>query len=477
MSREDDIRNAAARRRNLLFLTQRFLADYGFYQAAEALKNEARLPVEEYELCDNIDLDAIYLEYASYYHLKFGKYPKILRKLKPTVRVEVDAKRKSKIKSCLAVTTNAVNMDTPPAEPVTGLGDVELTVRKVETLKLSGNVAEGETNTIRTMSLAGVSCAGSGKEEERSEALQRLKEIEHTASADALLCQQDWQNLADLVKSTMMRDELKLSWSDMCGNAHAVEIIKEAVLVPLMFPQLFLNGLRPWKSVLLHGPPGSGKTLLAKILYAETRQKVAFFNVTSSIVVSKWRGESEKIMRILFHMAYKHAPSIIFFDEIEGLTSRRDRPSDHESSKRFKNELLQLLDGMEQQTGGVFVLASSNLPWDIDDAFLRRFEKRILVQLPNEVERALLIDKQLPLMVSNEQMEALVRISEHFTGDEIRLACKEIAMQSIRRATRAGKSDAKPAQEISFLEAFQQIKPISLQLMKRHQQWQELHGS
>ncbi|XP_011200361.2 katanin p60 ATPase-containing subunit A-like 2 [Bactrocera dorsalis] len=474
MLREDDIRNAAARRRNLLFLTQRFLADNGFYQAAEALKNEARLPAEEYELCDNIDLDSIYLEYASYYHLKFGKYPKIVRKLKPTVKLEVNAKTKSKTKNTLTHTTSATQAELPPAEPLTNPGDLELTVKKVESLS-----SIGSASTI----VASSSTGNIGGEENRGSALIRLQEIEHpagaVAAADGLLNQQDWQNLAELVKTTIMRDELKLTWTDMCGNASAVEIVKEAVLTPLKYPQLFANGLRPWKSVLLHGPPGSGKTLLAKILYAETRNQVTFFNVTSSVVVSKWRGESEKIMRILFHMAQKHAPSIIFFDEIEGLTSRRDRPSDHESSKRFKNELLQLLDGMEQQMSSVFVLASSNLPWDIDDAFLRRFEKKLLVQLPNAIERALLIGKQLPIMlaVTKEQIELLVRISEHFTGDEIRLACKEIAMQMIRRATRVSRADEKKEEAVSLQQAFEQIKPLSLKLMKRHLQWQDGHGS
>ncbi|XP_004535444.1 katanin p60 ATPase-containing subunit A-like 2 [Ceratitis capitata] len=484
MMREDDIRNAGTRRRNLLFLTQRFLADYGFYQAAEALKNEARLPAEEYELCDNIDLDSIYLEYASYYHLKFGKYPKIVRKLKPSVKVELDAKRKSKFKSCLTATVNAVStapIDMPPAEPQTSPGELELTVKKVESLK---SVESNSTLIASAAGISGTNIAVAG-EENRSTTLTRLQEIEHIAgascSADGLLNQQDWQNLADLVKTTIMRDELKLTWADMCGNTSAVDIVKEAVLMPLKYPQLFANGLRPWKSVLMHGPPGSGKTLLAKILYAETRNQVTFFNVTSSVVVSKWRGESEKIMRILFYMAQKHAPSIIFFDEIEGLTSRRDRPSDHESSKRFKNELLQLLDGMEQQTGGLFVLASTNLPWDIDDAFLRRFEKKLLVQLPNPVERAILIGKQLPINVSvtKEQMELFVRISEHFTGDEIRLACKEIAMQMVRRVTRAGgKREAKTMEpEVPLQRAFEQIKPLSVKLMKHHLQWQEEHGS
>lgn len=294
-----------------------------------------------------------------------------------------------------------------------------------------------------------------------------------------LLSCQEWQNLAELVKSTILNDNLKLKWSDICGNNQAIEIIKEAVLTPIKYPQLFSSTLKPWRSVLLHGPPGSGKTLLAKVLYAETRDKVTFFNITSSVVISKWRGESEKLLKILFYLAQRHAPSIIFFDEIEGLTSKRDRSTDHESSKRFKNELLQLMDGMEQSAGGVFILASTNLPWEIDDAFLRRFEKKLLIQLPNESERCSLITKLLPpnVRLSEAQIATLVKLSLNFTGDEIRLACKEIAMQAVRKITKATLKGERPLEEIPEENAFRQIKPLSLLLMEKHGKWQKEHGS
>ncbi|XP_073833618.1 katanin p60 ATPase-containing subunit A-like 2 [Musca autumnalis] len=490
MSKDEEIRNVQNRRRNILFLVQRYLHDNGLYNTAAALATEAaRQLSEDFELCDNIDLDGIYLEYASYYHLKFGKYPKIVKQARPGVKLEVSSKqmRKKNGKQTAAPDNKVSQQQQRPKETTNeecirhadfDVNDLQIVVKKMETA--TAQMSPGKPAEIDTLERN----KGSG-----DSALSRLQEIQHNTNTnpggDLLLSCQEWQNLAELVRSTILTENSKLKWSDICGNSQAIEIIKEAVLTPLKYPQLFNNGLKPWRSVLLHGPPGSGKTLLAKVLYSETRQQVTFFNITSSVVISKWRGESEKLLKILFYLAQKQAPSIIFFDEIEGLTSKRDRSTDHESSKRFKNELLQLMDGMENSchnSSPVFILASTNLPWEIDEAFLRRFEKKLLVQLPNEVERANLIGKLIPpnVRVAPTQMSALVKLSHNFTGDEIRLACKEIAMQTVRRLTKVNLKGAAAEQQLEDVpveKAFRQIKPLSLLLMDKHGKWQMEHGS
>lgn len=109
---------------------------------------------------------------------------------------------------------------------------------------------------------------------------------------------------------------------------------------------------------------GSGKTLLAKALCSETHEIFTFFNVTASTLISKWRGESEKLIRVLFELAKYHEPSIIFIDELDSLTSKRSAATEHEATKRFKNEFLSLLDGLQSnECGKVFILGSTNLPW------------------------------------------------------------------------------------------------------------------
>ncbi|BFG02595.1 katanin p60 ATPase-containing subunit A-like 2 [Drosophila madeirensis] len=486
----EDVRNFSTRRRNILYLMHRYLLENGYYSSAEALKAEGRLS-EEFELCDNIDLDAMYLEYASFYNMKFGKYPRILKKLTPKLKVELSSKSQAG-----AVGKGQAQAQAQPPQSMPGqeaslgnwhAGVGAATAAAAASLHNDATPQQRNGNDNGNPPQLHIKKMATAEGSNATELQLRIGDIEHGHSGgdDALFSSLDWQLLAELVKTSILREDILLRWSDVCGNQRAIELIKEAVLTPIEYPQLFAHGLKPWRSLLLHGPPGSGKTYLAKALYAETQGQVTFFNITASIMVSKWRGESEKILRVLFHMAARRAPSVIFFDEIESLTSKRDRATDHESSKRFKNELLQLLDGMEHTLKGVFVLASTNLPWDIDEAFLRRFEKKLLVQPPNPTERSSLISRLLgaSISLSARLLEQLVQLSDQFTGDEIRLACKEISMQRVRCATRGlpphndATKESQATLEANVEQAFRQVRPLGQKLLAKHEQWQQDNGS
>ncbi|CAI5994895.1 unnamed protein product [Closterium sp. NIES-65] len=184
------------------------------------------------------------------------------------------------------------------------------------------------------------------------------------------------RELAEAVGRDIMRGNPEVTWSSVKGLGGAKQLLKEAVVMPIKYPQYFTGLLAPWKGILLFGPPGTGKTMLAKAVATECR--TTFFNVSASTLVSKWRGDSEKLVRMLFDVARALAPSTIFLDEVDALISHRGGGTgEHEASRRLKTELLVQMDGLSSSSDLVFVLAATNLPWELDTAMLRRLEKRV----------------------------------------------------------------------------------------------------
>ena len=202
--------------------------------------------------------------------------------------------------------------------------------------------------------------------------------------------------LIEMVEREVMEKNPNVKFEDIAELEGAKNTLKEAVLLPLLMPDFFRGIRRPWKGVLLYGPPGTGKTLLAKAL--ATQGKTTFFNVSPTTFASKWKGESEKLVRILFEMARFYAPSTIFIDEVDSIGQKRS-DGDNEASRKVMAEMLVQMDGVsgkldqedisieELKKNIVMVMGATNLPWDLDDALRRRFEKRVYIPLPNSVGR------------------------------------------------------------------------------------------
>jgi len=187
----------------------------------------------------------------------------------------------------------------------------------------------------------------------------------------------------------------EVHWDDVAGLDLAKKALKEAVVYPFLRPDLF-SGLRePARGMLLFGPPGTGKTMLARAVATESRS--TFFAITASTLTSKWHGESEKLVRALFALAKALAPSIIFVDEIDALLSSRGGGTEHEASRRSKTEFLIGWSDLQKAAAGkdsgvgdasrVLVLAATNCPWDIDEAARRRFVRRQYIPLPEPETR------------------------------------------------------------------------------------------
>jgi SpoVK/Ycf46/Vps4 family AAA+-type ATPase len=189
-----------------------------------------------------------------------------------------------------------------------------------------------------------------------------------------------------------------VQWNGVAGLHVAKKILVEAILLPRRFPSLFADGRKPWTRILIYGPPGTGKTLLAKMISSET--KCSFISVTASSLLSCWFGASEKSIKQLFLKAIRNKPCVLFFDEVDSFMRQRTTSED-DNIRRIKNEFLTQMESMFEmfrflrrlvisetikvleEERDVFLLASTNRPWDLDGAVLRRFQKRVYVPLPD----------------------------------------------------------------------------------------------
>lgn len=185
----------------------------------------------------------------------------------------------------------------------------------------------------------------------------------------------------------------EVHWSDIAGLEPAKNALREAVVYPFLRPDLFMGLREPARGMLLFGPPGTGKTMLARAVATES--KSTFFSISASSLTSKYLGESEKLVRALFGLAKVLAPSIIFVDEIDSLLSQRSGSGEHEATRRIKTEFLIQWSDLQRAAAGrdcgdkdggdpnrVLVLAATNLPWAIDEAARRRFVRRQYIPLP-----------------------------------------------------------------------------------------------
>ena len=276
---------------------------------------------------------------------------------------------------------------------------------------------------------------------------------------------EDFIEALKLVEPSALREVFieipNVRWDDVGGLKEIKQELREAVEWPIKNPQVFTKmGIKPPKGVLIFGPPGCGKTLLAKAIANESESN--FISVKGPEILSKWVGESEKAVRQIFKKAKQAAPTIVFIDELDAISSMRGLEVGNRVGERVLNQLLTEMDGMEE-LHSVVVIAATNRPDMLDPALLRpgRFDKLLLVPAPDEEVRLEIFKvhtKNMPLDESVD-LNRLVKQTNGYAGADIEGLCREAAMLAIRESLVGGDLETKKVGVEHFAEAMKKIRP------------------
>lgn len=444
------------KQRDCLVLIVEHLQSAGYHDVVSLLKQQAPA-LERWTCAENIDLQQVITEYEVIYEAKYGRKPIIGRRINSENESGGTTKSETTRKKQAAAARRRASMQyCPDGGKPGGVEQHSAVLKHVQNkLEVVGGGSSHQHAKVDNPELHGQGYCVSGDSMVTGRAITRpssMSQDQESAPniADRLLKpiptfggDLELKSLAQSIQREIIQTDTGVSWEDIIDLEEPKRLLQEAVVTPIMYPRLFTGLLAPWCGVLLYGPPGTGKTLLARAVAAQTN--TTFFNISASSIVSKFRGDSEKLVRVLFDLARYHAPSVIFLDEIDSIMGSRSlggsgeggASSEHEGSRRMKTELLIQMDGLSKGNEHVFVLAASNLPWQLDPALLRRLDKRVLVPLPNKAARRDMIKSHFATLPSHSchetDFDACADATDGYSGADLRLLAKEAAMKPVRR--------------------------------------------
>ncbi|XP_049876380.1 outer mitochondrial transmembrane helix translocase isoform X1 [Pectinophora gossypiella] len=241
-----------------------------------------------------------------------------------------------------------------------------------------------------------------------------------------------------IASQLVVPDEINVNWKDIAGLDNLIQELRETVILPIQKRELFADSrlTQPPKGVLLHGPPGCGKTLIAKATAKEAN--MSFINLDVSLLTDKWYGETQKLASAVFSLAVKLQPCIVFIDEIESFLRTRTQ-HDHEATAMMKTQFMSLWDGLITDPGcTVIIMGATNRPQDLDKAIQRRMPATFHVPMPNETQRERILQLILRSepVASDIEYKRLATATEGFSGSDLQELCRQAAVYRVRDLAR-----------------------------------------
>ncbi|CAD7088648.1 unnamed protein product [Hermetia illucens] len=290
--------------------------------------------------------------------------------------------------------------------------------------------------------------------------------------------------MVELISNEIMSKLKPVGWDDIAGLEYAKSTIQEAVVWPMLRPDIFTGLRRPPRGILLFGPPGTGKTLIGKCIASQSNS--TFFSISASSLTSKWIGDGEKMVRALFAVAAVNQPSVIFIDEVDSLLCQRSE-TEHESSRRIKTEFLVQLDGaMTSEEERILIVGATNRPQELDEAARRRFTRRLYIPLPEQEARLQILRNLLRSVrhsLSDADIESIGLLANGYSGADMESLCREASMEPIRSIPPTeilyfNENEVRPIDLNDFRKALNRIRAsVSQSDLQQYVDWNEIYGS